>query len=168
MTANDRFDRDLEGWLAAEAPGAAPTGLHTAVLDRVRGSRQRPGWFVGLRGRAFGDSTATLDRPRTRLAYVLAILALVLAVVVAAIAVGAFRSDPLRRAGNGAIAYSVSDFSRRDQPDSLHLIDPDGTDRPIGYGTCPTFSRNGTVLAFHTGRADRTELNVAGPDGSGP
>ena len=67
MTAERTFDRDLEG-LARGGGARGFADLHTAVLDRVRGSRQRPGWFVSLRGRAFGDSATTLDRPRTRLA----------------------------------------------------------------------------------------------------
>lgn len=168
MTANDRFDLDLRDWLEAQAPAAAPTGLHEAVVDRAGRSRQRPSWLVGLRGGTLGGSLGALDRPTVRVAYLVVILALVLAIIVAAIAVGAFRRDQLKLGRNGPIAYSVHDFSQRIPLDyRSHLIDADGThDRVIGQVRCPTFSADGSVLASLTGSHDTTELNIGTPDGS--
>jgi hypothetical protein len=94
MTANSSFDRELEGWLEAEAPARGPVGLHPAVIDRARTTRQRPGWLVTLRGGAIGTQAGAIGRPTVRLAYVLVILGLVLAALFAAFAAGAFRSDP--------------------------------------------------------------------------
>lgn len=170
MTANDRFDLDLQDWLQTQAPTTAPASLHDTVIDRARSSRQRPSWLVGLRGGTFGGSRWTLDRPVVRVAYLLVILALVLAIIAAAIAGGAFRRDQLKLGRNGPIAYSVHDFSRRIPFDyRAHLIDADGThDRVIGQMRCPVFSQDGSVLTFLTGSHSTTELNVAAPDGSRP
>ena len=49
MTANDRFDLDLQSWLEAEASTTAPVGLHDAAIELARKSHQRPAWLVGLR-----------------------------------------------------------------------------------------------------------------------
>jgi len=108
--------------------------------------------------------------PSFGVAYLLVILALVLAMIVAAIAGGAFRRDQLKLGRNGPIPYSVHDFSQRIPLDyRAHLIDADGAhDRVIGQVRCPTFSRDGSVPAFLTGSHGTTELNVAEPDDSRP
>lgn len=168
MTADDRFDRDLEGWLEAIVPTRAPAGLHNAAIDRVRGTRQRPAWLVALRGDTIGSSVQQRYRPGLAVVYLVVLFALVFAIVVAAIVAGAFRADPAKLGHNGAIAYSVRDFSQRNQPESLHLIQPGGTDRPVGFGSCPNFSKDGSVLAYFTGSFSTTQLNVARPDGSSP
>ena len=54
MNPNAQFERDLEQWLAAEAPATAPAGLHAAVIDRARTRRQRPGWATSGLARWFG------------------------------------------------------------------------------------------------------------------
>ena len=168
MTADDRFDRDLEGWLEAIVPTRAPAGLHNAAIDRVRGTRQRPAWLVALRANVLGASVRPRYRPGLAVVYLVVLFALVFAIVVAAIVAGAFRADPAKLGHNGAIAYSVRDFSQRNQPESLHLIQPGGTDRPVGFGSCPNFSKDGSVLAYFTGSFSTTQLNVARPDGSTP
>lgn len=168
MTIDDRFDRDLEDWLEAAAPTRAPAGLHDASIDRVRGSRQRPAWLVAVRSDTLGASGRRRSRPGLAVVYLVVLVALVLAIVVAAIAGGALRADPAKLGRNGAIAYSVRDYSQRGQPENLHLVRPDGSDRPIGFGSCPRFSNDGSVLAYLTGISSETQLYVAGPDGSTP
>ena len=54
MNPNDTFVRDLEAWLAAEAPVSGPHDLHAAVIDRARTMRQRPGWTTSFPDRWFG------------------------------------------------------------------------------------------------------------------
>src|SRR5262245_50467914 len=44
MNQNAKFEQDLEQYLKTEAPTSAPAGFHTAVMDRARTLRQRPGW----------------------------------------------------------------------------------------------------------------------------
>lgn len=166
MTANDRFERELEGWLVAEAPRQAPLGLHDLVIDRARAARQRPPWLAALRIGTVGGSLAALGRPAVRVAYLLVIAGLILAILIAAIAVGAFRPRPLELGRDGPIAYSVKDLLQRGEPSVVHLIDPDGTDRAIAFGSCPTFSRDGSALAYVTGYLGATDLHIARPDGS--
>jgi WD40 repeat protein len=102
-------------------------------------------------------------------AYLLLIVAAVLAAVVAVIAAGVSRPDPLEPGRNGAIAYSVEDFTQRTQAWRSHLMDGEGADdRPIFYGRCPTFSADGTVLAYTSGLRSMPEVTVAAADGSMP
>jgi hypothetical protein len=91
---------------------------------------------------------------------------LLLALVVAAIA-GALRStttDPMR--GNGAIAYSVFENRQRAGQTSLtYLVDADGSDdRQVAQGTCPTFSRDGRVMAYRSGDEGLTIESADGSD----
>jgi hypothetical protein len=54
MNPNTSFERDLAHWLQAEAPTAAPVGLHDAVIHRARSRRQRPGWATSVPARWLG------------------------------------------------------------------------------------------------------------------
>ena len=167
MIPNDRFDIELRRWLRAEAPATSPTGLHEAVMERARRSRQRPRWLVVLRGDAVWGSTRPLDRPKLRVAYLVAILALLLAIVFAAIVGAALRSEPIKLERNGPIAYSVRVDTQRTQPYIVHMVQADGTDRSVAFGSCPTFSKDGTTLIYLSGTHSTTELNVARADASG-
>ena len=168
MTANDGFERDLQAWLAGMASPTAPAGLHDAVIDRARGSRQRPRWAVAVRGGSFGGSLGINALPGVRVASVLVILAVVLATIVAAFVGGLFRSAPPTLGGNGAIAYSIQDVSQRNRPSVVHLIDQAGTDRSVAFGSCPRFSTDGTVLSYGLGRLSSTQIHISRPDGSAP
>ena len=106
----------------------------------------------------------------TRVAWLLLILALALALVVGAIVVGASRRDPVTPilGRNGAIAYTVRDIAGPPY-DHVHLINADGTeDREIAQGSCPTYSGDGHVLAYTSGWHKETPITVAGSDGSSP
>ena len=170
MTVHRSFDRDLEVWLDAAAPMSAPGGLHDAAMDRVRTARQRPGWLVALRGGTLGTSLRETGRPTLRVAYLLVILGLVLAVALIALATGTFRPNPLEqfRARNGVIAYSLGDIQGRPTYHT-RLMAPDGTsDVEIAQGSCPAYSRDGSTLAWMSGAFDTAEVQVAAPDGSSP
>ena len=168
MTTNGQFDRDLERWLEAEAPMSGPTGLHEAVIDRARTMHQRPAWLVAVRGGTVGNS-ATTSRSGLRLTYVVVVLALMLAALVAVIAAGALRRDPFPPPGrNGAIAYAVEDASGSADPHA-HVMNADGSeDREIAQGSCPTYSSRGTAIAYRSGFMDTAQVVVANPDGSSP
>jgi WD40 repeat protein len=126
----------------------APTMDDAAVARRAivaGGSARSGGWLASLRNgapRGFG-----LGRPMLRAAYLLIILALVLVAILAAIAGGAFRNDSFPSSGrNGAIAFTFG--GNNHEPVVTHLVNPDGKgDRPIDAGRCPTYSRDGSVLA---------------------
>lgn len=163
-------NRELEAWLAAEAPVTAPAGLHDAAMEQARRARQRPGWLVAMRGGTMETVAGHTARPTIRLGYLLAILGLILAIVGAALAGGAPRLSPPNpfAARNGSIAYSVSDISGRPYMHA-HVMNSDGSsDVNIGQGSCPAYSGDGRVLSFKTGWSDTAALNVAAADGSDP
>lgn len=168
MTTNDRFDYDLERWLDAAAPPSGPASLHDAAIARARRSRQRPGWLVAARRDTFG-ATSMRRGSNVSVAYVLVVLGLLIVSGVAAVAAGAFRSDPpLPVRPDGLVAFSAADRPNRGV-DHIHVMNPDGSnDRDVGQGTCPRFSRNGSVLAWYSGVGPPAELNVAAADGSSP
>ena len=108
MNPNGPFERDLERWLAAEAPVRGPAGLHQTAIDRARTLRQRPRWVVSLRRGTIPGLALGVGRPTVRATYLLVVLGLLLALVVAAgIAAGALRSPPVRPPGGSAIAQNT-------------------------------------------------------------
>jgi hypothetical protein len=96
MNPNGTFDRDLERWLGAEAPMGAPAGLHEAIIDRARTTRQRPAWLVLLRGGTLPSPARTILRPGVRMTYLVVVLGLILALIAGAIFTGALRLHPVR------------------------------------------------------------------------
>ena len=90
MNPNAQFERDLEQWLQSEAPASAPAGLHAAVIERARTMRQGPSWLVSLRGGTVPSPTLTIPRLGVRMAYLLVVLGLVLALIAGAILAGVF------------------------------------------------------------------------------
>jgi hypothetical protein len=165
MTRIRSFDRELEAFLATEAPMTAPAGLHDVVIERAGRTRPRPGWLVSLRGDAFGGSVGILARPRTRVT-VLVLLGLLLLALMAALVVGGLRTDdtaPL--GGNGPIVYTWQGTNRT--IGGAHLVQPDGTgDQPTALGQgCPTFSRDGSVsVVTMEGGLVRTETRSGSSD----
>lgn len=98
MNPDETIERDLERWLHAEAPTISPVGLHEAIIERARITRQRPSWLVSLHGGTVPSPTWTIPRPGVRMAYLLVVLGLVLALVAGAIFTGALRLRPFRPA----------------------------------------------------------------------
>ena len=133
----------------------APTMDDEAIARQaiVAGGAPRVGWLASLR------------RPRRQVAYLLIVLALLLAAILVAIAGGAFRNDSFRPLGrNGAIAFTVQ--GNNHEPAGTHLMNSDGTgDHPIDAGRCPTYSKDGSVLASLS-YEPAAYLVVLGPDGS--
>ena len=167
MTTTRSFDRELEAFLAAEAPMTAPAGLHDDAISRAGHTRQRPAWLVGLRGESYGRRPIVGARPMRAVSLLLAIAVLVVALA-AGIAVGALLSEPPRPAGrNGDIAYSVFEngIQTRSQTSSLYVLGLDGETRRLGRGACPTYALDGRWLVY---RSDwiSSEVVVEAADGS--
>jgi hypothetical protein len=104
MTADRDHDRQLVGWLYRRATGGVPDGLLARSLERVDGTRQRPGWLVRDRGR----SPQAMGRPATasiRESRSFAMKAVVVAVI-GALAVGGI--SYLSRPGRPAVGGSNS------------------------------------------------------------
>jgi Tol biopolymer transport system component len=96
---------------------------------------------------------------------------LVVALVLVAIAAGAYRSDTRKLGRNGVIAYSVEDHSGISIGERRHarLMNADGTDdRPLGAGLCPAFSADGNALAYVSTATGSAELVVTSAEGSRP
>ncbi len=168
MTPND-FDRTLASWLAATAPASAPPTLHADVIAHAGRSRQRSGWLVAVRGRAFGSLSSAPPISR-RGAWILVVIGLVVALVVGLIGVGAFRGDPLGPllGRNGSIAYAVvaTDGSGLEY---ARVVSPGGASEiEIGQGACPRFSGDGRILSWREGhfRDGNARVIVAAPDGT--
>ena len=140
------FETRLADALARFAE-SAPTMDDEAIARRAieaGGSGRRIGWLIPLRRRGLERDGG--GRATPRLAYLLIVLGLVLAALLAAIAAGVLRTDRPRPLGrNGAIVFTVQGNDHG--PPSTHLLDPDGTgDRSIGTDRCPTYSKDGGVL----------------------
>ena len=91
MMTNRDIDRQLGSWYEAHATSVAPDGLLERSLERVRATRQRPGWVVTDRWPVRDAS----GYPGTRSArLMLALVALVVVALVAAVVVGQFRAVP--------------------------------------------------------------------------
>jgi WD40 repeat protein len=143
----------------------APTMDDEAIARSAieAGGGARTGWLAALRGTLLGPIAPWRG---TRLAYLLAILVLLLAAILIAVVGGFFRNESLPLPGrNGAIIYSFG--GNNHEPVTNVAIDPDGTgDHAIDAGRCPTYSRDGGVLAWLSYEGSAAYLTVAAADGT--
>ena len=153
MTSDDGLDRRLTAWLDDEAAPLAPRGLSETITERVDGTRRLPGWATPERWISMETRAQFGAVPRAII--VLATLALLTALAAGAIAIGASTTPklppPFGAAGNGLIAYVSGG--------DIWTVEPDGsrlrrmTSGP-GVEDIPTWSRDGTKLAYWTGPED--------------
>ena len=132
---------DAFGRLAAEAPPMDDDAIARAAIDGDRG-----GWLSALRRGPF-DREA-LGRPMLRSASMLIVLALILAAIAIVVTQGALRDGPVPPLGhNGQIVFTVQGNSH--EAAVTYAMDPDGTDdHSVRTERCPTYSRDGSALAF--------------------
>ena len=162
MTATHDVDRLLATWFAADAVETAPTGLVEAVAQATATTRRRPGWL-------------SLDRwlpalPQPPLAVrVLVLAALLLTTAVASLIVVSSRPHvppPFGPARPGLFALSIAGHIVTMAPNG-------GPQHALTSGDArdsnPTFSRDGTRLAFWSWPSDSnlSDLVVMEADGSG-
>lgn len=167
MTLNDGFDRTVSVWLDEQAGRGAP-GYLDEILTRTTRTRQRPAW--SSLERWLPVQTTLRLAPVPRIAWLLVVLALIVALGVAVLAVGSRRNlpAPFGLARNGALVYGAADGD-------IYALDPvTGKSTAIIAGptidASPTYSRDGSRLAFLRGRATADNsgqtLMVANADGS--
>ena len=135
----------------AIARAAIETGRRTGRLDALRDALLVP----AAQSRA------------VRAVYLIGLLALLLAAILAAVVGGFLRNEtPPLPGRNGAIVLSVS--SNNHQAATV-ATGPDGTGQhPIQAGRCPMHSRDGSALAWLSYDGSAADLVVASPDGSRP
>ena len=122
MTRHADFDRVIKTWFDETAVGGTPDTLLETVLVSIRERRSRPAWIVALRGGGMGPTVRLGGQPIRRLAHLLVLAALVLALAAALLLVGA---GTRRLGANGPIAFYRTDDAR--STNTPFSIDPDGS-----------------------------------------
>src|SRR5262245_35841409 len=165
MTLNDGFDRTIAGWLDEQVGRGAPAYLDEVLAQTVR-VRQRPWWSSFERWLPM--ETTLRFAPVPRMAWLVVVLALVLAVTGLAILIGSQTPpvNPFGPAGNGLMAFGTGS--------DIYGLDPrTGIAAPLITGPAdddaPLFSRDGSVFVFARSTAEArgsSQLILAKPDGS--
>src|SRR5690242_18237517 len=163
MTDETMFDRRLANALGRYASLAPPMDDELVARTAIEvGGRPKLG--------TLGQFAETLFAPRpfgrgVRPGYLLVLLALLLAAILAA-TIGGFvrRESPFVPGRNGSIVYSVGPNGH--QAVQNVAIDADGQGlRQIEAGRCPTYSRDGRALAWMSYEDAGAFLVVAGAGG---
>jgi Tol biopolymer transport system component len=167
MNPSDAFDRHVSDWLHADAEHRVPEHLD-AVLRRTRTERQRPAW--SSLERWLPVQTTLRFTPAPRVAWLLVVLGLILAIGATALWIGTRQRlpQPFGPARNGAIVMSHDgDIYALDSVTHAARLLVGGAAFDFG----PAFSRDGTKLMFLRGSANGLDeglaLAVANADGSG-
>jgi Tol biopolymer transport system component len=143
--SRDDFDRLMGQWMEADARVREPEHLLDSVLERISAARQIPRWL--LPERWLPVQLTTRFRAGPRLAPVILLLALLLALAALVATVGSRRElpAPFGLAGNGRIAYLSAG--------QIFTSEPDGSD-PLqltsdGAGAAtPIWSIDGTRVSY--------------------
>jgi WD40 repeat protein len=166
MTSTERFEMQLERWLAETARPRIPDDLPTLLAETAR-LRQRPAWTFPERMLPMSSLIMRRSTARTvpwrPVGVVLAIFAL-LVLGFALIAGGTRRSlpPPFGLARNGSFVIASGG--------DLISVDPATGERRtlVGGPTVderPVFSHDGTRIAFMRRATDGTSIGVVGADG---
>lgn len=167
MTTDERFDRTVADWLHEDARHRVPDHL-ADVLGQTSQARQRPWW--SSHERWLPMQTTLRLTPVPRVAWLLVILGLIVAIGAAALLIGTRQRlpEPFGPARNGAIVTSHDgDLYMVDGATHAERLLVGG--KTVDFG--PTFSRDGTKLMFLRGSSDPGDdrglsLMVADADGS--
>ncbi len=163
MTSTDGLDRRLTARLDERAAPRAPDGLSEAITERIDGMQQRPAWATLERWIPMETRAQLGAVPRTIVVF--ALLALLTLALATAITIGASNPPtvppPFGAAANGLIAF--------ESEGDIYVVQPDGTGlRQItsepGWEGGPTWSRDGTRLAYWSGPSLEVPLDLVVTD----
>jgi Tol biopolymer transport system component len=166
MTLNDGFDRTVSDWLNEKAGRGAP-GYLDETLTRTARTRQRPAW--SSLERWLPVQTTLRFVPVPRLAWLLIVLGLIVALGAAVVVIGSRPNlpPPFGLAANGLVVYSAADGD-------IYAFDPvTGRTTAIVTGVTndrdPWFARDGSRFVFtrDTNDVGQFDVMVANADGSG-
>jgi len=166
MTLSDGFDRTVSTWLDEQAGRGAP-GYLDEVLARTTRTRQRP-WWSSLE-RWLPMQTTLRLAPVPRIAWLLVVLALIVAFGAAVLVVGSRPRlpAPFGLARNGAVVFDTA-------AGDIDILDPvTGASRVLIAGPTndlwPWFAGNGSTFLFfrETAVTDQFDAMIANADGSG-
>ena len=109
MTTNDAFGRNLSAWLHEDAAHQVPDHLEE-VLQRTVTTRQRRAWSSLERWLPMDTTFTRRLAPAPRYAWIVVILALLVALSAVILAVGSLprNANPFGLARNGSIVYAGS------------------------------------------------------------
>jgi Tol biopolymer transport system component len=170
----DDFDLILAAWFESDAGAPEPAALFDNVIETTSHTRPLPTWRLPERWIPM-DLALRTTQPFGRLAPILLVILLTIAVVAAALIIGSQRQPklppPFGLAANGQIVF-VSEGH-------VHLADPDGTsNRSVTSGelfaSSPIFSPDGTRFTYNQasidadGETTAADVVVASADGSNP
>lgn len=165
MTTNDRFELAMTDWLHDDAAGRVTDHLDE-VLTVSAATRQRPAWSSLERWLPVQLIFSGRTAPIPRLAWAVAVLAILLLAAAALLAagIGQRRLPHFGAAANGQIAYVDGGILKAAAADGSNARTltalPDGAERL-------SFSPDGTRLAYRT-TGSEPAIVVTNPDGSSP
>jgi Tol biopolymer transport system component len=176
MTHHDDLDRQLTAWLDDPTTPPAPRYL-PEVLERTRHTRQRPAWASLERWLPMAVITRPAPSPSVRLAYLLLIGLLMLALV-ASVAIVGSRSLTSDGSEDGRPATAVipqgpeAVYAFASDDGHVFTVRADGTDlRQLtdgpAHASYPTWSPDGTRIAYHEWTPDGADALVVMDAGGG-
>ncbi len=169
----DRLDAFLE-----EGPSTGPVDLLATAHARARSVRQRPAWWLALKGDTM--ETTWRARPLAPRGIALVVLSLLIAIAVAAagFAVG---SQLMTTHTDRAVTLAVpmgpeqllafASYTSDQESGDVFIVRADGTGMrrltaDPAFDTSPVWAPDGSRIAFYSGSDGRIQLRVAEADGS--